>query len=157
MIFLQAFHRHRTFLQGTYALGARARRPQGCHDRDPFAERSGSNFDFVLARNLSARGVDDELDLTVFDEVENVRAARADFKNPGNLDSSGREGGGRAFGRDDPETERGVLACDRDDVLATLTRRRPDAGALLGVGNLRSGAERRHLAFKHGLTACLGD
>jgi len=56
---------------------------QGGHDRNPIGHSSAPDFHLVFARDFSARGVDDELDLAVLDHVADVRATLGDFVRRG--------------------------------------------------------------------------
>ena len=75
MVFLQAFHRHPTFLQRANATRARPGRPDSGHDRDALTQGGCANFYLILTRRLAARGINDELNLTVLDQVAHVRPA----------------------------------------------------------------------------------
>src|SRR5947207_2451430 len=73
MIFLQAAHPHLAFLKGPNAIRARQRGAHRRHDRNLLCERGVADDDFVLARDLAAWRVDDEVNVAVFHAVEHVR------------------------------------------------------------------------------------
>src|SRR5207248_5988618 len=81
MVFLQTAHLHLTLLQRTDPVRTRLRRTHRRHDRNFLCQRRVSNHHFVLARDSSARCIDDEADVPVFDSVEHVRPAFVQFEN----------------------------------------------------------------------------
>ena len=62
------------------------------------AERGGADFHFVLARDLAAGGVDDEMDFPVLDHVERVGPAFAELEELASRDAGGVQRGGGAAG-----------------------------------------------------------
>ena len=81
MIFLDASNRYLVFLQRADPVRAGQRRSNGRHDRDFSGESSIADADFVFARNLAARRVDNESDITVFYQIDHVRSALAYLVN----------------------------------------------------------------------------
>src|ERR1700758_513798 len=81
MIFLQTLHRHATLLERTNAECARPGRANCGDDRNSFRQGRAPNLDFIPPRNLTARRVDDELDLSVLDEVADVGPTLRDLEH----------------------------------------------------------------------------
>src|SRR6266404_6473278 len=81
MVLLQTAHAHFAFLQRANTVRAGQGSAHRGHDRNALRERGIANAHFVLARNLSARCVDDEIDIAVLDPVENVRTTFSHFKH----------------------------------------------------------------------------
>ena len=105
MVFLEAFDAVAGFLHGADGLDGCSGGAEGGHGRDSGGDGGAADGDFVFAGGLSVRGVEDEFNFAVFDGVDDVGTAFADFEHDGNVEAVFGEVFRRACGGVDFEAE----------------------------------------------------
>src|SRR5882672_4469268 len=85
------------------------------HDGRIGVNGRGADFYFVSAWSLTRRGIDDEMDFAVLQEINGVRTAFVELKDSAHLESGSGEHGGGAVGGNEFEAQGGELFAERGD------------------------------------------
>src|SRR5215216_856750 len=93
------------FPEGGDAESSRASAAQGGHDGSVGIDSRGANANFVSARGLAGGGVDDELNLAIFEKIERVGTALGQLEDALNFKTGFFENGCGAGSRDKFEPE----------------------------------------------------
>src|SRR5260221_11308813 len=102
VIFLQRFHTIAALLEGGDAEGGSFGAAEGRHDGSPRINGRRADFHLVRARALAGRGVDDELDFPILEQVHRVGPAFGELEDalhfqPGFFQDRGCARSGRQF------------------------------------------------------------